>query len=85
MTPKEKAKELVEKFYKLMPFKDRKLGSCEETPDLIIEMENLSAIQCAIIAVDEILNLSYFTHDPTEDDDLYKNYWQQVKQELQKL
>jgi hypothetical protein len=55
MTPKEKAKELVDKFI---------------------------AIQCALIAVDEIISIKllWFQKD-TQDLD----YWQQVKQELEKL
>jgi hypothetical protein len=54
MTPKVKAKELIESFYKCMPFRDVKLTSCDETPELIIQMEKLSAKQCALIAVEEI-------------------------------
>ena len=53
--PKEKAEELLGKFYEFMPFRDCKLTSCIESEDLIIDMEKLSAIQCAIIAVDEII------------------------------
>ena len=43
------------------------------------------AKKCAIISVDEILKTSYFTHEPSEDDILYCNYWQQVKEEIQLL
>jgi len=81
MTPKENAKELIESFYKCMPFRDVKLTSCDETPELIIQMEKLSAKQCALIAVDEIIN-NY------EDRYKYCNskiYWQEVKQEIEKL
>jgi hypothetical protein len=67
MTPKEKAKELVEKMA-IYHWTD------------VCDYEG--AKQCALIAVDEILKLSYFTHEPSEDDDLYSNYWEQVKQEI---
>jgi hypothetical protein len=60
MTPKEKAKELVEK-YAIWSWNEAK--------------------QCALIAVDEVLN---FIHT---DAFSYTNeeYWQQVKQEIDKL
>ena len=50
-----KAKELIESLYLSMPFKDVKLTSCSEAPELIVKMEKLVAKQCAIITVDEIL------------------------------
>ena len=49
MTPKEKAIQLIDKFYKCMPFKDTKLTSCDEKPELIKDMELLSAKQCATV------------------------------------
>jgi hypothetical protein len=64
MTPKEKAKELVEKFDNAMEF---------YTPARY-------AKQCALIAVDEILNvLSEYTIEPFVFD---IEYWQEVKQEI---
>ncbi len=36
------------------------------------------AKQCAIIAVDEILNLDYFSEEGRE-------YWQEIKNEIEKL
>jgi hypothetical protein len=65
MTPKEKAKELVYKFDDTMEF---------STPQRF-------AKQCALIAVDEILN---------NDNNLFctysqNDYWLQVKQEIEKL
>lgn len=38
----------------------------------------------AIICVDEILDLSYFKDTSIESDGLYKNYWQHVKEELER-
>ena len=66
MTPLEKARELVEKYYWI--FGDGYLGQ--------------QHIQCALIAVDEIISIKllWFQKD-TQDLD----YWQQVKQEIEKL
>ena len=66
MTPKEKAKELVDK-YKFY------LGN---------EQENIKeAKDCALIAVDEILDAIVGTYDF----DTLNEYWQEVKQEIEKL
>ena len=61
MTPKEKAQELINKFYF-----DTSLTDIEEVK------------KCALIAVDEILNV---IEVPSTE---YK-YWQEVKQEIEKL
>jgi len=66
MTPKEKAKELVYKFY---PSVQWKLGQ-EDCLD--------RAKKCALIAVDEIIQA-------TIDDWSHSEYWQEVKQEIEKL
>ena len=58
MTPKEKAKELVDKFT-LVGLQQRNEG-----------------IQCALIAVDEILNVI---------DNFEMIYWENVKQEIELL
>ena len=62
-TPKEKAKELVDKM-----FYDTFITSDE-------------AKICAIIAVDEIIS----TLTPYMEDDDARNYYEQVKQEIQNL
>lgn len=72
MTPKEKAQELILNFYDVKP------------ENIDYGMEYQMAKQCALIAVDEIL-----------DDDVYDmseelfekriNYWQEVKKEIEKL
>ena len=83
MTPKEKAEELVDKFYQTTPneyFVNEPIGikgrykSWEQ------------AKQCALIAVDEILKLEnnngyYF--DGTNVTSI--SFWQEVKQEINKL
>jgi hypothetical protein len=62
MTPKEKAKELIDKY------------------DFIYVPNYLSMFevkQCALVAVDEILNVLFQHHKI--------DYWKQVKQEIEKL
>jgi hypothetical protein len=69
MTPKEKAEQLVESF---MLWKFQK---CELTKK--------QAKQCALIAVDEILEFAYNYTDYNEKST--KEYWEEVKQEIFKL
>jgi len=77
MTPKEKAQELVEKYYHLFS----------------VELENTidyrEAKECALIAVDEILHITclkdfdykqYFNSNSE-----FINYWEEVKIEIEKL
>ena len=75
MTPKEKAGELVDKFWK----------SCYDKHD-IAKLVKADAQQCALIAVDEILKLEnnngyYF--DGTNVTSI--SFWQEVKQEIERL
>lgn len=82
MTPKEKAKELVLKYWNL-PIK------MNHIIDGVIHIETQKhlyendAKQCALIAVDEILNAlqidagNWIRYSET------KKYWQEVKQEIQ--
>jgi len=71
MTPKEKADELVRKYYSFginnVPFSSFSWFECKE---------------CALIAVDEIENLMYESGNIPE---FTKKYWQEVKQEIEKL
>ena len=72
MTPKEKAKELIEKFYSLIF--DIDLGRIVSN-----DHKRLTAAkQCALIAVDEIID--YLT-----DGEMDSAYFQEVKQEIEKL
>ena len=72
MTPKEKAKELVDK---LMPFSE---ANWHELATLFELQEStlLNAKECATIAVDEILNHCY---------EVMKPFWEEVKIEIEKL
>jgi hypothetical protein len=71
MTPKEKAEELVHKF--------KKYSYYPTTNDdvLFVNQLNYNAKQCALIAVDQILEIIYSDYD--------WQYWYEVKQEIEKL
>ena len=74
MTPQEKAKELVEKMYLVHS-------------NFASEITMYFAKQCALILVDEIIKQMpsvYVTHDE-EINSGHRQYWQQVKQEIEKL
>jgi len=71
MTPKEKSKKLVDRFRLLVLRREYNVSE-----RLIIEL----AKQCALICVDEIINIGSNPNNPTG---LY--YWQEVKQEINKL
>ena len=70
MTPKEKAFELAHKF-RLLEIRT------SENSYIMISMED--AKQCALIAVDEIINAG------KDVDEFADSYWQEVKQEIEKL
>ena len=63
MTPKEKAEELVDKFLQYTPADS--------------EFEYPYAIQCALIAVEQILEIIFSDYD--------WQYWNEVKQEIENL
>ncbi len=65
MTPKEKAQELVRKYWDL--------GG----------IDVLEAKQCALIAVDEILDVDYFDMSEEHFENIME-YWEQVKNEIKK-
>ena len=68
MTPKEKAKEIYCKYADALIIRD-----LQTTTNPFIK-------QCALIAVDEIINSI-----DAEDHFILYNYWQKVKQEIQNL
>ena len=81
MTPKEKAEELVDKFLPFVDWNDLQ-DDCTNR-DWAIR----NAKKCALIAVDEI---DLLLQNSTPKDDPYANlfsleYWQEVKQEIEKL
>ena len=69
MTPKEKANELVDKMYNVDFHDDARE----------IAMRYPHAIKCALVAVDELLSLCWNGNKAAME------YWQQVKQEIEKL
>jgi hypothetical protein len=71
MTPKEKADELFRKMYQV-----RSVAASDITKHF--------AKQSALIAVDEIIK-EYGTYFKVEVEGKYVSYWQQVKQEIEKL
>ena len=79
MTPKEKALELVDKYKEL---EITTLGCGDGNPCIIKNtMIYNSAKQCALIAVDEVLNNEYGSLNYASD----ISYWQQVKTEINNL
>lgn len=76
MKPKEKAKELVDRFGKKVG-KELKNGSFRYNIEI--------AKQCALIAVDEVIENEYdeIQNEPYEINNI--RYWELVKQEIEKL
>jgi flavin-dependent dehydrogenase len=66
MTPKEKAQELVDKYY------------------IFNHIGNRHAIKCALIAVDEIIESNPIAFDE-EDNCIEKNWWKEVKKQIELL
>ena len=67
MTPKLKAKELVDKF------------------STVPLLDSYEAKQCALIAVDEIINSNPHSNPLNTDVHSTMSYWQEVKQEIELL
>lgn len=76
MTPKEKAKEIFDKMYGKTPVRD-------EESLIELDRDRYTAIQCALVAVDEMLQLSSLVGSDLSD--TFYIYWQEVKQEIQNL
>ena len=84
MTPKEKAIELVNKF------RDFADGIDSETDRFSPNIEKKNAKQCALIAVDESINIldeicKSSGYDPFESPLYNLKYWKEVKQEIELL
>jgi len=75
MTPKEKAKDIVNKFN---PFVYCYIGSSMLTNDASDVAIRMNAKQCALIAVDEIINYLLLN----KINGTLMTYWQEVKQEI---
>ena len=80
MTPQEKAEELVDKYYNILPF-DKYVITKDE--DLSWEYNDWEeAKKCALIAVDEIMKVVGWEKMELGID--RDNYWEEVKQEIEK-
>lgn len=77
MTPKEKAKELVDNYKNLNVKVSNFVDDYLFGGDIIIKMKDNQSKQCALIAVDEILKAI------TNYEDI--DYWHAVKKEIEKL
>ena len=80
MTPKEKAEELIKRFNKVEIFINIEPSNIET------DLKNVdcdASKQCALIAVDEIIN-SIVIFDLTAAENQF-TYWEEVKQEIEKL
>jgi hypothetical protein len=84
MTPKEKAKELVEKIMLKMP---PEIIPTEFGCDIKLKGYTKNAIQCTLIAVDEIIEALPCREEYVCEWKLIDNteYWREVKQDLEKL
>jgi hypothetical protein len=73
MTPQEKAKELFKKYYR--------------DSDLLVEdLSYIQAKECALIAVEEIINANGLHPNDTDYDyNKAEVYWEQVKTEIENL
>ena len=80
-TPKDKAKELFEKYF------DMKWQSYLKRTASIKSMTKSAAKQCALIAVDEIMynNLMEYPQHSMIYSPHKNDYWNQVKEEINKL
>jgi hypothetical protein len=69
MTPKEKAKELVSRFYIN--------GTADKNYSILFE----DAIECALICVDELTSDCNYSHDCND----CISFWSKVEEEIKKL
>ena len=74
MTPKEEAIDLLHKYRMLFMDEGEDYGE-----EILVSMLSM---KCALIAVDEILEIELLVESV---DDYYLRYWQEVKQEIELL
>jgi hypothetical protein len=78
MTPKEQALELYDKFFNNAESRN-KIGLYDE------DLHKYNTKQCALIAVDEIILANPHSNTFTNVEYSTMGYWQEVKQEIEKL
>lgn len=85
MTPQEKAQELIDKYLNAVmhfPYIDSEDGRCIGTGYMVFQ----SAKQCALIAIEEVLSaIKNYQADDPEFQEMYENYYEQIKAEINKL
>ena len=77
MNPREKANDLVNRYYYMLPNNgsiNEGINSCESRYN--------EAIECAFVAVDEILKVTAGLNGWIDG---FQSYWQEVKQWIQKI
>jgi hypothetical protein len=80
MTPKEKAQELVDGFKNIdIEYNDSIEGNCFMT------MTKSDAKQCALIAVDELLEVTKRYDYTLSSNPIYNQYWLNVKSQIELL
>jgi hypothetical protein len=94
MTPKEKAKELVDKYYQLAEnvewttddeTKEKSVQFNDELGVDVLTYWNQLAKESALIAVDEILDLNLGLSNCDENNWYIEKFYKEVKQEINKL
>jgi len=89
MTPQEKAKELVNKFMKFSSSQKINYPIDEDYSSIVITegegVKKESANKCALICVDEILKEANELYRIERNELSDKEYWQEIKQEIEKL
>ena len=97
MSAKEKAKELIDKYYKLaesIEWTDKQTSEKaekfnDELGTDVLKYWNELSKQSALIAVDEIIirtrSVDTMPYNCQKIDENTKEYWQEVKQEIEKL
>jgi hypothetical protein len=81
MTPIEKAKELIDKYYNLTDE-----CNCLEYSCICFTMWDFKAKQCALILVNEIIiELQDFAFNNDIEDYGIENYWEEVKEQISTL
>jgi hypothetical protein len=79
MTPKEKAEQLVQKYYLEVLY-----GSSKDYSERMLRIFTIKAKNCALITVDELLDaIDWDYYEGSSHPEL--NYWKEVKQEIEKL
>jgi hypothetical protein len=76
MTPKEKARELIDKFANF---------ECDDNYEVFeSSISSIEAIQCALICVDELMKDNAINEEIVNGG-LNFQYWKEVKKEIEKL